>query len=136
MGGGMGQLVFINSYSWNCIFGTKYGAEIGKALLPRLAQQHPAWAKKQNFCSGTAKIGGQQTETVLTLSRGRSGNAVMCGSHPSSIKNDDGHLSSKVTSFFPTVHILEVVDYRNYRVSSSSLLLLPLRLEFKPWEKH
>lgn len=58
MGGGMGQSVSINSHSWICIFGTEYGAEIWKALLPRLAQQNSVWAKTQNFCSGTAKIGG------------------------------------------------------------------------------
>lgn len=34
--------------------------------------------------------------------------------HPSAIKNEDGHLSSEVTSFFPTLHILERVDSRNY----------------------
>lgn len=52
----------------------------------RLAQQHPIWAKKQNFCSGTAEVGGQWKEPVLPLSRGRSGNTVMCSSHPSAIK--------------------------------------------------
>lgn len=35
MGGVMGQLVFINSYSWNCIFATEYHTETGKALISK-----------------------------------------------------------------------------------------------------
>lgn len=63
MGGGMGQLVFVNSCSWNCIFGTEYRTEIGKALLPKsspdkLINTQAGPKRKKKKCSGTSKIGG------------------------------------------------------------------------------
>lgn len=83
----------------------------GKALLPSLAQQYAVWVKKAKFLFGDSKNRRAVKRTSAVTQQERVRSAVTCGSHPSATKNEDGCLSSEVTSFFPPVHILETVDY-------------------------